>query len=40
VRLEVLVVELADQVRKRRGRTAELGAVVHEEDGRARALWH
>ncbi len=35
VRLELLVVELADQVRQRRGRATELGAVVDEENGRA-----
>ena len=40
VRLELLVVELADQVRERRRRTAELGAVVDEQDRRAEALGH
>ena len=32
VRLELLAVELADQVREGLRRAAELGAVVHEED--------
>ena len=38
VRLELLLVELADQVRQRRRRTTELAAVVDEEDGRAKAF--
>ena len=40
VRLELLVVELADQVRQGCRRSAELGAVVDVENGRAEALGH
>ena len=38
VRLELLLVELADQIRQRRRRTTELAAVVDVEDGRAKAF--
>ena len=40
VGLELLRVELADQVREARGRTAELAPVVDVEDGRARTVGH